>query len=344
MHIETLFPPEALKQELPLTARQAAFIKETRTHIANILNGTDPRLLLIIGPCSIHDIEAAKEYAYNLRQLAQSCADTFLIIMRAYFEKPRTVMGWKGMLYDPHLNGSDDIATGLRHSREILLHLADTQIGAATEFLDPVTPHYFGDLISWACIGARTVESQVHRQLASGLPMPVAFKNNTAGNIDVAINGILSAQSPHASFGIDATGRISILRTKGNPNTHIVLRGSENKPNYDAPSISLALDQLKKAQLPPRLLIDCSHDNSCRNYEEQPAVFLNVIQQYLAGNKAIRGLVLESNLFAGNQHLHPDRSSLKYAVSLTDACLDWPTTATLIRNAQKQVGRMKDEG
>lgn len=334
---ETLPSPEAIKQALPATPEQLAFIRNSRQQIAHILNGQDPRLLLIVGPCSIHDLQAAKEYAHKLQELHQRFADTFLIVMRTYFEKPRTILGWKGLVYDPHLNGSNDLASGLQHARELLLHLADIQLAAATEFLDPVTPHYFGDLISWACIGARTVESQVHRQLASGLPMPVAFKNSTSGNVEVAINGILSAKNPHATFGIDPTGRVSILRTKGNPHAHIALRGGESKPNYDPKSIGHTLDLLAKAGLPPRILIDCSHDNSCRKYEEQNTVFQSVLHQYLEGNHAIRGVVLESNLFAGNQQLHSDHSNLKYAVSLTDACLDWPATEELIQWAAKKI-------
>lgn len=335
IHIETLPSPAALRNELPASALQLEFIRETRAQISRILNGDDQRLLLVVGPCSIHDMASAKEYAVKLQDLQQRYANTFLIVMRAYFEKPRTGLGWKGLLYDPHLNGSNDMAFGLRHSRELLLYLADIKVPAATEFLDPAAPRFFGDLISWACIGARTVESQVHRQLASGLAMPVAFKNSTSGNIEAAVNGILSASCPHAFFGIDDTGSIAIMRTRGNPHSHLVLRGGEGKPNYDPASVSTILQQLKKAGLPQQIIIDCSHDNSCRKYEEQAVVFKSVIHQYQQGNTAIRGLLLESHLFAGSQHFSSDHSKLQYAVSLTDPCLDWNETEALVSWAAK---------
>ncbi len=328
--IETLPSPATLRQQLPATHQQLAFIRDARSQIARILSGQDPRLLLIVGPCSIHDLPSAKEYALRLQSLNQRFAGTFLIVMRTYFEKPRTVRGWKGMLYDPHLDGTNDMAYGLRQARQLLLSLTDMQIAAATEFLDPVTPRYFGDLISWACIGARTVESQVHRQLASGLAMPVAFKNSTSGNIEVALNSILSATLPHAFFGTDNSGHIAIMRTQGNPHAHLVLRGGESKPNYDPQSIATILAQLEEAALPQQIVVDCSHDNSCRNYEAQTTVFKSVIEQHLQGNTAIRGLALESHLFAGSQHLSADNSKLQYAVSLTDPCLDWAATEALI--------------
>jgi len=328
--IDSLPSPEVLQQELAATSHELAFVKNSRQQIANILDGKDQRLLLIVGPCSIHDPVAAQEYAANLQALSQEYSDIFFIVMRTHFEKPRTITGWKGLVYDPHLNGTNDMETGLRHARKLLLTLARMNIAAATEFLDPMTPHYFGDLISWACIGARTVESQIHRQIASGLAMPVAMKNGTSGNIDVAINGILTAQYPHSFFGINNKGHISTIRTKGNPHVHIALRGGESAPNYDSISINNALLQLKKAGLPPRLVIDCSHDNSCRNHEEQTTVFKNVIEQILQGNASIKGLVLESHLYGGNQHLTSDNTLLKYAVSLTDPCLDWQSTKQLI--------------
>lgn len=331
LNTESLISPRALKEEFHLSPEQAVFIQESRRQVEQILSGDDRRLLLIVGPCSIHDTRAAKEYAAKLKALADQVSDSFLVVMRTYFEKPRTALGWKGLLYDPHLNGSHDISMGLRQARDLLLHLAEIQMPAATEFLDPLTPRFLEDLISWACIGARTAESQTHRQFASGLPMPVAFKNSTSGNIDVAINGVLSASSPHAFFGIDETGHVAIIRTRGNSHAHIALRGSEQKPNYDAPSIAMVLDRLKNARIPPQIIVDCAHDNSCRKYEEQTVVFESVIQQYLNGNDAIRGLALESHLFAGNQRFVSDTSKLHYAVSLTDPCLDWNTTEQLIR-------------
>jgi len=337
LQIESLPAPYTLKQEIPLSAQQHAFIIESRRQIEKILRGEDKRLLLIVGPCSIHNINGAKEYAEKLHALAKDVSEPFLLIMRAYFEKPRTSKGWKGLLYDPHLNDTQDMATGLRHSREVLLALADFKIPAATEFLDPATPNYIGDLISWSCIGARTAESQVHRQFASGLPMPVAFKNSTSGNVDVAINGVLSAKTPHAFFGIDESGHISIVRTKGNPHAHIVLRGGESHPNYDPDSIAKVLEKLQKNQLAKNIIVDCSHDNSRRDHEKQMTVFQSIIEQSSQGNDAIKGLILESNLSAGCQPIHADKSLLNYAVSLTDPCLDWKTTEALIRNAASQL-------
>lgn len=351
LHIEPLASPLALKQEMRAEAHHLKFVQESRHQIAAILAGTDPRLLLIVGPCSIHDPKAAKEYAENLRHLSTLVSKKFFIIMRTYFEKPRTALGWKGMLYDPHLDGSNDIATGIRYGRQLLLDLTEMQVPTATEFLDPLSARFLGDLISWSCIGARTAESQVHRQFASGLPMPVAFKNSTSGNIGVAVKGAMNASYPHAFIGIDDSGHASIVRTKGNPHAHIVLRGGENGTNYDKYSIGKALELLRKHQLQERLVIDCSHDNSKRCQDEQRIVFESVIQQYLQGNTAIRGLALESHLFAGSQSLSigqsrsnqqeaskdcvnsptpPPISRLKYAVSLTDPCLDWETTESLI--------------
>lgn len=330
LNIEPIPSPHVLKQELPATPKQIEFIHESRTQIQRILDGEDSRLILIVGPCSIHDITAAKEYAIKLRQMTDRISKSFFVVMRTYFEKPRTTLGWKGLIHDPHLNGSNDICTGLRWSRELLLFLADLQIATATEFLDPSTPRFLGDLISWACIGARTSESQIHRQFASGLPMPVAFKNSTSGNIDVAINGILAASCRHAFLGIDDNGSLAMMQTKGNAHAHIALRGGENKPNFDAQSISYVLERLKKTHLPQRIVIDCAHDNSFRRHEQQIPVFQSVIHQYVEGNTSIKGLALESNLFAGNQMILLDKARLQYAVSLTDPCIDWATTEELI--------------
>lgn len=330
INIEPLISPAALKHEQPASAKQLEFINHSRSQIERILSNEDPRLLLIVGPCSVHDLNAAKEYATKLRELSDTVSKSFLVIMRAYFEKPRTALGWKGMLHDPHLNGTNDIRTGLKWSRELLLFLAELGVPAATEFLDPITPRYLGDLISWACIGARTSESQIHRQFASGLPMPVAFKNSTSGSIDVAINGVLAAKCPHAFLGIDDQGSIVVMETKGNSFAHIALRGGEGKPNYDPQSISYALERLHQLHLPERLIVDCSHDNSERKYERQVPVFQSVIQQHIQGNAAIKGVALESNLFAGNQMFLLDNSRMQYAVSLTDPCMDWAMTEELI--------------
>jgi 3-deoxy-7-phosphoheptulonate synthase len=327
LNIENLPSPLEIKQE----ARHFDFVQESRRQIANILDGNDDRLLLIVGPCSIHDSKAAKEYAANLRFLAESVSKSFFIVMRTYFEKARTGLGWKGMLYDPHLDGSNDIVEGIRQARQLLVELTEMQVPTATEFLDPISHRYFSDLISWACIGARTTESQVHRQFASGLPMPIAFKNNTAGNINTAVRGALAASSPHSFFGIDDHGKASIVSTKGNTHAHVMLRGGENSPNYDAHSIKKTLELLRKHHLPERVVIDCSHDNSERCHHKQKIVFESVIQQYLNGNHAIRGLALESHLFAGKQDMPQNKSRLQYAVSITDPCLDWEETEMLIR-------------
>lgn len=331
LNIERLPSPLEIKQEIVVKTHHFDFIQESRQQIANILDGNDDRLLLIIGPCSIHDSKATKEYAANLFSLAESVSKSFFIVMRTYFEKARTALGWKGMLYDPHLDGSNDITSGIRHARQLLLDLAEMQIPTATEFLDPISHRYLNDLISWACIGARTAESQVHRQFASGLSMPIAFKNTTSGNINAAVQGASTAACPHSFFGVDDQGHASIISTKGNRHTHIVLRGGENHSNYDAYSIEKALELLRKNNLPERLMIDCSHGNSSRCQNKQKIVFKSVIEQYLNGNNAIKGLALESNLFAGKQSIPLDKSRLQYAVSLTDPCLDWEETQMLIQ-------------
>lgn len=322
--------PNELKEKLPINKQQSEDIRQFRQQISRIIEGKDHRLLMIVGPCSIHNIIAAKDYATKLRQLIDYVSDSFFIVMRVFFEKPRTKSGWKGLLYDPFLDGSNDMETGLRWCREFLLELVQMGIPAATEFLDPSTANYFGDLISWACIGARTAESQIHRQMASGLPMPVGFKNSTSGNVGVAVNGVLSAIENHTFFGIDDWGRVSIKSTRGNHNAHIVLRGGENKPNYDSSSIGVALKLLQNAQLPLRLVVDCSHDNSNRNYEKQIEVFQSVLDQVIHGNHFIRGIALESNIQEGNQALNVDPSKLKYGKSVTDPCLDWGTTERLL--------------
>lgn len=327
---EPLISPHALKQEIFLTPEHLEFVGRSRERIRSILDGEDNRLLLIVGPCSIHDITAAKEYAIKLQRLSQEISKYFFVVMRAHFEKPRTALGWKGLLHDPHLDGSYDLETGLKLSREMLTFLATIGMPAATEFLDPMTSHYIEDLISWACIGARTSESQIHRQCASGLSMPVGFKNSTSGNIDVAINGILAASCAHSFFGINEEGGISIIQTKGNRHSHLVLRGGELKSNYDTESISFAIEKLKKHCLPQQLIIDCSHDNSSRNYHKQISVFKSVIDQYVQGNTAIKGLSLESNLLAGQQNIAKEKSQLLYGMSITDPCMDWKMTEELL--------------
>ena len=330
LHTEVLPSPHDLMLELPITLAQQQFIEKTRHEIKQIIEGKDQRLLLIVGPCSIHDTTAAKEYARKLHNLKQSVSDTFLIVMRVYFEKPRTTLGWKGFLYDPWLNGSHDIPSGIRLTRQLLLDLAEMEVSTAAEFLDPSSAYYFGDLLSWGCIGARTAASQTHRQLASGLSMPVAFKNSTEGNINTAISGVINASSPHTFIGINAQGKLSTVHTNGNTHGHIVLRGGEGKPNYDPQSISYALERLQKANLPRCLLIDCAHDNSARKHDQQTLVFQSLINQVIEGNRDIRGILLESHLDSGNQPM-TNSTDLKYGISVTDPCLNWETTEHLIR-------------
>lgn len=337
-----LFPNELL-EVLPIQESHQRFVAESRQTIRDILTGVDSRLMLVVGPCSIHDLESALEYADRLRTFSKSISDSFFVVMRAYVEKPRTVTGWKGLAFDPHLDGSNDISNGLYLSRQLFLALAEMEVAAATEFLEPTSSLYFGDLVSWGCIGARTAESQLHRQIASGLPMPVAFKNNTSGNIEAAINGIISASHPHKFMASNQEGILSVIHTEGNPWGHLVLRGGTERPNYDAASVAQAIAALRKAELPPTLFIDCSHDNSGKLHEKQCAVFRSVIQQVSDGNRHIRGISLESHLNAGSQPFTAGCTDLEYGISITDPCMDWETTHSLIEwghNLIKQVSLM----
>ena len=320
-----------LKTRFSLSSAQRLFIEESREAVRAILNGTDSRLLLIVGPCSIHDSASAKEFACRLKQLAAAVSSHFFLVMRVYCEKARTSSGWKGFLYDPLLDESHAMHLGIEWSRQLLLDLSTLQIPAATEFLDPLTAFYYDDLITWGSIGARTSSSQTHRQLASGLSMPIGFKNGVAGNISAAVNGALAGSHPHTYMGLSDNGHLTIFNTPGNPDSHVVLRGGESGPNYDPSSVSETLTRLDHLQLPLRLLIDCAHQNSGKKHDRQPGVFQSVIHQIVEGNNNIRGLMLESHLYAGNQTLPMDRSKLQYGISLTDPCLDWPSTAHLIQ-------------
>ncbi len=322
--------PHELLTALAPTPAQKRFVDQSRKTVRNILSRTDPRLLIIVGPCSIHDITAAKEYASKLLQLSKSIDETCHVVMRVYFEKPRTARGWKGLLYDPKLDQTHDIALGLHLTRKLLLDLNQMGIATAAEFLDPLSAYYFGDLVTWGCIGARTASSQIHRQMASSLLMPIAFKNATDGNVDVAVNSVISAAESHTYIGINLYGQVSSIQTQGNKDCHIVLRGGETGPNYDPESITRTLNSLVKAGLPPRLLIDCSHDNSLRRHREQLSAFRSVINQVAEGNHNICGILLESNLYEGNQAFATNPSQLKYGVSITDSCLDWDTTEHLL--------------
>ncbi len=332
-----ILTPIELKNLYPLQAIQKTFVEKTRKEIRQILDGTDSRHLLIMGPCSIHDLNSSREYALKLKHLSQEVSDCFLLVMRTYFDKPRTILGWKGFLYDPRLDNSHHIEEGMRLTRQFLLELNQLEIPTAAEFLEPASSAYFDDLITWGCIGARTSASQTHRQMASGLPIPMAFKNTTDGNIETAIHGILCCAQPHNFIGIDQKGHTSILSTPGNCYGHLVLRGSDEETNYDPESVSKALKLLKKVNLPLRLLIDCSHGNSKRKYEQQCQVFQSVVGQIIEGNQSIRGVLLESHLNGGSQSISNSPIHLKYGVSITDACLDWSSTENLVRRAYQMI-------
>ncbi|MYL24498.1 3-deoxy-7-phosphoheptulonate synthase [Vreelandella massiliensis] len=323
---DVLITPDALKKAVPLTEKAEQSVIEGRQTIQNILDGKDPRLLVVVGPCSIHDVDAAMDYARRLRELADSVSDSLYIVMRVYFEKPRTTVGWKGLINDPHLNGSFEIEEGLHIARKLLVDLSELGLPLATEALDPISPQYIQDCISWSAVGARTTESQTHREMASGLSGPVGFKNGTDGSLDVAINALQSVASPHNFLGINHEGQVAIIRTRGNAYGHVVLRGGNGKPNYDSVSVALAEQELKKADLSPNIMIDCSHANSNKDPALQPLVLENVTNQILEGNRSIIGLMVESNIGWGNQKVPDDISQLKYGVSITDACIDWETT------------------
>jgi len=306
-------------------------VLQGREAVTRILRQEDSRLLVIVGPCSIHDPVSAVEYAKRLKVLRDELSDRIEIVMRVYFEKPRTTVGWKGLINDPHMDGTCDIETGLRKGRQLLLDVADLGLPAATEFLDPIVPQYIDDLVSWAAIGARTTESQTHRELASGLSMPVGFKNSTDGSLQVSIDAMQSARAPHSFLGIDPDGVTAIVRTTGNPDGHVVLRGGHGKPNYDPESIHAAETKLAKAGLPSVLMVDCSHANSSKQFAKQEDVLRSLVAQRQAGTRSIIGMMVESNLEEGNQVIPEDLSKLRYGVSVTDACISWPTTERLLR-------------
>jgi len=332
VHIQSeqvLLTPVELKQSVPVSAEALAFIADARQTIANIIHRRDHRLLVICGPCSIHDVEAAKEYATRLKQLHDAYADSLYIVMRVYFEKPRTTVGWKGFINDPDIDGSFDIERGLHKARELLSWIAELRLPMATEALDPISPQYMADLFSWSAIGARTTESQTHREMASGLSMPVGFKNGTDGNLDTAINALKAAASSHSFMGINQQGQVALLQTQGNPDGHVILRGGKH-PNYDSVNVALAEQALEKAGLPACLVVDCSHGNSSKNHRLQPLVAENVVHQIQDGNRSVIGVMLESNLEEGSQSSEQPKSEMRYGVSITDACIDWDTTAKLL--------------
>jgi len=328
---ELLISPDELKAELPLTEKARSVVTEGRTVVRNILDRKDHRIFVVVGPCSIHDVEAAKDYAQRLKKLADEVSDTIYIIMRVYFEKPRTTVGWKGLINDPYLNDSFKIQEGLHIGRKLLLDIAEIGLPAATEALDPISPQYLHDLISWSAIGARTTESQTHREMASGLSSAVGFKNGTDGGLTVAINALQSVSKPHRFLGINTEGQVAIIHTRGNSYGHVVLRGGNGKPNYDSVSVAICEQELAKAKVTPNIMVDCSHANSNKNHELQTLVMENVSNQIIEGNKSIIGLMVESNIGAGNQNIPANLCDLKYGVSVTDACIDWVTTENAIR-------------
>jgi 3-deoxy-7-phosphoheptulonate synthase len=328
---QTLLPPSQLHDAVPATARASQTVGRARADVVDVLQGLDKRLLVVVGPCSIHDPAAAMDYAQRLKTLADELADQLLVVMRVYFEKPRTTVGWKGLINDPRMDDSFHIEEGLHLARQLLVDLNDMGLPCGTEALDPITPQYLGDLIAWSAIGARTTESQTHREMASGLSSPVGFKNGTDGNLDVAINAMLSSAQPHTFLGINGDGQVALTQTRGNAYGHLILRGGA-QPNYDSVAVAEAEAELSIAKLPVNIVVDCSHGNSRKNHALQSLVLKDVVGQIVDGNRSIKGVMLESNLGEGNQKLG-DPKALRYGVSITDACLGWDATADGLREA-----------
>lgn len=337
---ELLPTPEQVKAALPLSATAERTVREGRAALRRILAREDPRLFVVVGPCSIHDVGAAREYAARLRRLADEVADSLLLIMRVYFEKPRTTVGWKGLINDPFMDDSFHIEKGLYLARELLLHTAELGLPTATEALDPITPQYLNDLVTWTAIGARTTESQTHREMASGLSTPVGFKNGTDGSLGVAINALKSVARPHHFLGINQNGQCAVFRTRGNRDAHVVLRGGGGRPNYDSVSIAMCERELAANDLPANIVVDCSHGNSNKDPALQSLVAENCVNQILEGNRSIVGLMLESHLHWGNQPIPKNLADLRYGVSVTDPCIDWPTTEALLRSARTKLGSL----
>ena len=326
--VQRLITPRTLKNLLPATEASSATVIKGREEVMRILQKEDHRLLIIVGPCSIHDQKSAMEYATKLAKLRQELSEHLAIVMRVYYEKPRTTIGWKGLINDPMLDSSNDIDAGLKLARNILLDITAMGLPTATELLDPIIPQYIDDLISWTAIGARTTESQTHREMASGLSMPVGFKNSTDGSLQVAIDAIQSSMSAHSFLGIDPDGITSVIRTAGNPYCHVVLRGGRARPNYDAESIRAAETQLEKAKLPKTIMVDCSHANSSKQFSRQELVWRDIISQRASGTESIVGSMIESHLFEGSQPFPQKMSQLKYGISVTDPCIGWGNNGT----------------
>ncbi|OZG73650.1 3-deoxy-7-phosphoheptulonate synthase [Hahella sp. CCB-MM4] len=336
---DILITPDRLKEDIPLSEAAEQTVYKGRQTIRDILDRKDHRLFVVIGPCSIHDIEAAKDYAKRLKALADELDDTLYLVMRVYFEKPRTTIGWKGLINDPNIDDTFDLEKGLHVGRQLLVDLAEMGLPTATEALDPISPQYLQDTIAWSAIGARTTESQTHREMSSGLSMPIGFKNGTDGSLTVAVNAMKSVSYPHSFLGINPQGQVSIIRTKGNAYGHVVLRGGDGKPNYDTVSVAHCEQDLKKAGLREAIMVDCSHANSSKDPANQPLVMMDVAHQIVEGNNSIVGLMVESNIHWGNQPIPEDLSQLKYGVSITDACIDWETTEKSLR---EMYAKLKD--
>lgn len=331
--------PEDLKQVFPLSEEDAEFITASRRQIKKILHNQDKRLMAVVGPCSIHDPEAALDYADKLARLHHELSDQLFLVMRVYFEKPRTTVGWKGLINDPDLNGTHQISKGLGVARRLFSEITAKQLPVATEMLDTFIPQYYADLISWGAIGARTTESQPHREMSSGLSFPVGFKNSTDGNLQIAINAMGTARHPHSFLGVNHEGRIAIVKTNGNPDVHIVLRGGNAAPNYSPEDVALCADKLHQAGLEEAIMVDCSHANANKDHNRQPEVLDSVLSQIESGNSSLRAVMIESNLYEGNQPLGDNLQELKYGVSVTDKCLSWETTEACLRQAHERLAR-----
>jgi len=334
---DVLLTPEEVKQRVPMTPRAQSTVLDGRLTVENILDRSDHRFLVVVGPCSIHDPDAALDYAQRLKRLATEVSDTLYIVMRVYFEKPRTTTGWKGLINDPHMNDSFDIEEGLQLARRLLRDINELGLPAGTEALDPISPQYLSDLIAWSAIGARTTESQTHREMASGLSTPVGFKNGTDGGLLVAVNALLSVSKPHSFLGIDQNGQVAVIRTKGNRYGHIVLRGGAKGPNYDSVTVALVEKELARNALPANIVVDCSHANSNKDPSLQPLVMSDVVHQVMEGNQSIVGTMLESNINSGSQPIPANLTQLRYGVSVTDACIDWTATEKLLRDTRQKL-------
>ena len=342
--VEVLDTPEQLRKELPLSEKAFQTVVRGRQEVQDILDGKDLRLMVVVGPCSIHEPMAALEYARKLRALADEVKDTLLVVMRVYFEKPRTTVGWKGLINDPDMDDSFQIAKGLRVGRKVLIDIAELGQPAGSEALDPVSPQYLSELISWSAIGARTTESQTHREMSSALSMPVGFKNGTDGGVEVALNALESAATPHHFLGVNSQGQTAVVRTRGNKYGHIILRGGAKGPNYDSVNVALVDQELVKRKLRLAIVVDCSHANSNKDHKLQPLVMENVVEQAADGNRSIVGVMIESNLNEGKQSIPKDLKQLKYGVSVTDACVSWESTEAMLRKAAARLRQSKRMG